>query len=481
MSSSAAPVRETLSGTFHAGSNAVRRMGVARGTLTIVPIILLAVGSSSNVTAQSFSNVPAPKLGPVSLGISLEEAQSALPAAEWRVEARFPSGKPSRFAAEKALEWAGNNANVTLASTYHKRQNLLNTLAKETNAQSCLERTKNWSVKLAETNGALDSDRPTVRFDENIVFGQGGVARLSATQDLRYWPTQKWSGLAPADRYFSAKPEFARAGYYETAALWTARYSPKGCAIEPAMTQTVAQPADIQELPNALQRIVLKPSIGRRHFLASSLKNWIPPLYDGDVRNTDRSPRDILPEAVTAQVRCLINRRNGIARQCELAAGEPSYPSGVEDALTSLGASYQFDTSGLGLDIDDPAPLQVTLPVTVSPSDIVSTQFQLPDAPLQVPFKLPDNFFERAIPQEAVATELGAKILVLCQIQSDQSVVCKIASFAETNQKKLAVLQRIYTPSVIKSVHRVKVCPDGCSVAPPVGTVFKIDLEFKFD
>jgi hypothetical protein len=478
MSSSLSSARQTGIGAFHAGEKAVRLIGGTRGVLKVVLTLLLGVGYSSSAMAHPLANVPAPKLGPISLGISLEEAQSALPTDTWRVESRLPSGKPSHFVAENALEWAGDKANVTLASTYYRRQILLNTLAKETNAQSCLERAQNWSVKLAKTSGALVIDRPTDN-SENKLVGQSGVARLSATQGLRYWPTQKWSSRPPTDFHFSAKPELAPAGNYETAALWSARCSPEGCAIEPAMTQTVAQPADIQELPDALQRIVAKPSIGRRHFLSSSLKNWIPPLFEGEIRNTDRSPRDILPEAVTAQVRCLINRHNGIARQCEMAQGEPSYPSGVEDALTSLGASYQFDTSGLGLDVDDPAPLQVTLPVTVSPNDIVSTQFQLPDAPMQIPFKLPENWAERAFPQEAIDKGIDAEMLILCQIQSDQSVVCKIASFAETNPKKMAVLERIFTTSVLKVVHRLKVCPDGCSVTPPVGSVFKISLGFR--
>jgi hypothetical protein len=440
--------------------------------------MLLGVGYSSSAMAQPFANVPAPKLGPVSLGMSLEEVETALPTATWRVESRLPSGKPSRFVADNALEWAGDKANVTLASTYYKRQILLNTLANETNAQSCLERAKNWSVKLADTSGALVIDRPTDN-SENILVGQSGLAQLSAVRDFRYWPTQKWASRPPTDFYFSAKPEFAPADNYETAALLTARYLSDTCAIELAMTQTVAQPTDVPELPNALQRIVLKPSIGRRHFLSSSLKNWIPPRWENGVRNKDRSPRDILPEAVTAQVRCLINRHNGVARQCELVADEPPYPSGVVDALTSLGGSYRFDTSGLGLDIDDQAPMQVTFPVTVSPDDIVSTQFQLPETPLQIPFKLPDNFFERAFPQEAIDEGIDAEMLVLCQIQSDQSIVCKIDSFAETNPKKLAELQRIYTPSVLRLVHQVKVCPDGCSVTPPVGSVFKISLGFR--
>ena len=480
MSSSLSSARQPPIGAFHAGKKAVRLSGATRGVLKVVLTMLLGVGYSSGAMAQPFANVPAPKLGPVSLGMSLEEVETALPTATWRVESRLPSGKPSRFVADNALEWAGDKANVTLASTYYKRQILLNTLAKETNAQSCLERAKNWSVKLADTSGALVIDRPTDN-SENILVGQSGLAQLSAVRDFRYWPTQKWASRPPTDFYFSAKPEFAPADNYETAALLTARYSPEGCAIELAMTQTMAQPTDIQELPNALQRIVAKPSIGRRHFLASSLKNWIPPLFEGEIRNTDRSPRDILPEAVTAQVRCLINRHNGIARQCEMTTGEPSYPSGVEDALTSLGASYQFDTSGLGLDVDDPAPLQVTLPVTVSPNDIVSTQFQLPDAPMQIPYKLPENFFIRAFPQEAIDKGLGAEMVVLCQIQIDQSVVCKIASFTETNPKKLAVLQSIYTPPVLKGVHQAKVCPDGCAIVPPAGSVFKIDLRFVID
>jgi hypothetical protein len=475
---SSSPKNQSLDNASPMANTPVIKKGTTRGLLKIVPVILLTVGVSSIVRAQPIANAPELKLGSISLGISLEDAQSASPTADWRVEERLPSGKPSRYVADNALEWSGDKANVTLASTYYSRQILLSSMAKETNAQSCLERAKNWSVKLAETSGVLVNDRPEDRLYEEILLGRSGVARLFAAHNFSYWPTQKWSRRPPTDFYFSAKTEFVLSSNYVSEAILEARYSPDGCAVELTMRQRVAQPPDIQELPNALQRIVRKPSIGQRHFLSSSLKNWIPPLFEGNVQNKDRSPRDILSEAITAQVRCLINRHDGVVRHCELATGEPSYPSGVVNALTTLGASHQFDTSGLGFDIDDPAPLQVTLPVTLSPNDIVLTQFQLPDAPLQIPFKLPEDYFYRAFPQEAIDKGLSADMLVLCQIQIDQSVVCKIVSFAETNPKKLAVLQSIFTPSVLKVVHQAKVCPDGCTVAPPAGAVFKIDLKF---
>jgi hypothetical protein len=475
---SSSPACQCQSVAFRARNAPFNAKSVARGVLKIIPLLLLAVGFTSNVEAQPFANVPAPKLGPVSLGMSLEEVQAELPTANWRVEDRLPSGRPSRFAADDALEWAGDKASVTLVSTYYGRQILLIHLTKETNAQSCLERAKNWSIKLAETTGALVIGDPTGRYEE-IHLGQGGVARLSAAQGNRHWPTQRWSSRPPTDFYYSAKPEFVPASNYESNASITARYSADGCSIELSMAQTTPQPTDIRQLPDVVQRTTLKPTIGRRHFLSSNLKTWIPPMWEGTVRNTDRSPRDILPEAVTAQVKCLINRHNGTARQCELATGQPTYPAGVVNSLTSLGASYQFDTSGLGLDIDDPAPLQVTLPITLSPADIKSTQFNLPNVPLEIPFRIPENLLARIIPNEAIDKELGAKMLVLCQIQIDQSVVCKIASFAETNSEKLAVLQRIYTASVLRVAHEVKICPDGCTTEPDVGSVFKIDFEFK--
>lgn len=478
MINSSSPARQSQNGKFEAPNAPFNVKCVAHGELKVIPLVLLALGFASNVGAQPFANVPVPKLGPVSLGMSLDEVQAELPTATWRVEARFPSGKPSRFAADDALEWAGDKASVTLVSTYYGRQILLVHLSKETNAQSCLERAKNWSIKLAETTGALVIGDPTGRY-EDIPLRQSGVARLSAFQGSRHWPTQKWSSRPPTDFYFSAKPEFVPASNYESDASITARYSADGCSIELSMAQTTPQSTDIPQLPDVVQRTTLKPLIGRRHFLASSLKTWIPPLWEGNVRNTDRSPRDILPDAVTAQVKCLINRHNGTARQCELVPDQPIYPAGVVNALTSLGASYQFDTSGLGLNIDDPAPLQVTLPITLSPADIKSTQFDLPNVPLEIPFRIPENLLARIIPNEAIDKELGAKMLVLCQIQIDQSVVCKIASFAETNSEKLAVLQRIYTASVLRVAHEVKICPDGCTAAPAVGSVFKIDFEFK--
>jgi hypothetical protein len=104
----------------------------------------------------------------------------------------------------------------------------------------------------------------------------------------------------------------------------------------------------------------------------------------------------------------------------------------------------------------------------------------LPDVPLEIPFRIPPSLIERAFPAEAIDMALEAEILVLCQIQSDRSVVCRIAEFAETNPEKLAILQRVYTASVLKAVHSAKICPDGCAIAPPVGAVFKIDLKFKF-
>lgn len=477
MSSSASPARQTLSGAFHAGRNATRLKGIARGTLTIVPIILLAVGLSSNVTAQPFSNVPAPKLGPVSLGISLEEAQSAFPTATWRVEYRLPSGKPREFAADSAFEWAGDKADIALVSSHYHRRIGLSVLVKDADAQSCFERAKNWSIKLADATGPMiipDSKGP----EQAIPLGQSGFGLLLASREGRQWPIQRWSSKPPTLFSFTATPRFAPTSNYETSALVLATFTKVGCSVELTLEQRSDWPTDIPELPDALQRIAMKPSIGRRHFLSSGLKAWIPPHFEGGVIIRDRSPRDILAETVTAQVRCQINRDNGITRQCKLAAGEPSYPSGLVNALTSLGASYQFDTSGLGLDIDDPAPLQVTFPVTLSPADIKVTEFEAPTVPLNFPVKLPPNP-ERATPQEAIDKGLGANILFFCQIQSDQSVVCRIASFNETDSEKLTTLQRIYTPSVLELVHQLKVCPAGCETEPAVGAVFKYELTFR--
>jgi hypothetical protein len=451
-----------------------------RNALNMVPLLLLSFGFTAKVEAQPFANVPAPKLGPVALGMSLEEAQSALPMANWRVQERLPSGKPREFAASSGFGWAGDQADIALISSHYHRRIGLSILVKDADAQSCFERAKNWSIKLAETTGPMiipDSKGP----EQAIPLGESGFGRLLASREGRSWPTQRWSTRPPTLILFHATPTFTPSSTHETNASVLASFTKVGCSVELTLEQRSISPIDIPELPDAMQRITQKPSIGRRHFLSSGLKAWIPPHFEGGVIIKDRSPRDILPEAVTAQVSCLINRHNGIARQCELVAGEPPYPSGVVDALTSLGASYQFDTSGLGLDIDDPAPLQVTFPVTVSPDDIVSTQFQLPETPLQIPYKLPNNFFERAFPQEALDKGLGTKILVLCQIQNDQSVVCKTASFNETDPEKLATLQRIYTPSVLKLVHQLKVCPSGCSQAPPVGSVFKIDLVFRVE
>jgi hypothetical protein len=473
MVSMPAPVRKSSNDVVAAGS-------LGGGVVKIVSLTLFALALSTNVNAQSFSNVPAPKLGPLALGMSLEDVQVNLPGADWRVEARLPSGKPSRYAADHGLEWAGDKANVTLESTYDRRQIQVSFFTREADAQSCLQRAKNWSLKLADSSGALVGGDQTGQY-EDIGLGHGGIGRLNASRGDRYWPTQRWSNQPPSSFYFSAKAAFAPAQDLQTQASLEAIYTPVGCATELTMAQTTARPENIKPLPDALQRITVKPSIGQRHFLASSLKTWSPPMFEGSVRNTDRSPRDILPEPVTAQVRCLISRQTGLAQRCELANGQPTYPTAVLEALIALGASYQFETSGLGFDIDDPAPLQVILPITLSPNDIVSTQFELPDVPLQIPFQVPDGLINRGMPNEALDKGLGAKMLILCQIQSDQSVVCKIESFTETNPEKLAVLRRIYTPSVLKQAHRVKLCPKGCETAPPVGAVFKIDLEFKID
>jgi hypothetical protein len=451
--------------------------GAVRNALKMVPLLLLSFGFTANAEAQPFANVPAPKLGPISLGMSLEEAQATLPTADWRVEYRLPSGKPREFAAVSALEWAGDKADIALVSSHYHRRIGLSVLVKDAEAQSCFERAKNWSIKLADATGPMiipDSKGP----EQAIPLGQSGFGLLLASREGRKWPIQRWSTQPPTVFSFTATPTFAPTSNYETSALVLATFTKVGCSVELTLEQRSDWPTEIPELPDAMQRIVLKPSIGRRHFLSSGLKAWIPPHFEGGIIIRDRSPRDILAETVMAQVRCQINRDNGIARQCKLAAGEPSFPSGLANALTSLGAAYQFDTSGLGLDIDDPAPLQVTFPVTLSPADIKATEFEAPTIPLKFPVRLPPNP-ERATPQEAIDKGLGANILFFCQIQSDQSVVCRIASFNEADSEKLTTLQRIYTPFVLELVHQLKVCPDGCETEPPVGAVFKYELRFR--
>lgn len=454
--------------------------GAVRNALKMVPLLLLSYGFTANVEAQPFANVPAPKLGPISLSMSLEEAQSALPMTNWRVEERLPSGKPSRLVADNALEWAGDLTKVTLESTYYERQISLEAPAKETDPQSCLERAKGWAIKLAETSGALVVDDPTGRF-EALPLGPSGVARLGAFQGSRYWPIRRWPNRPPTHFHFSAKPVFAAASSYKSDASLVVAYSEGVCAIKLKMKQTVEEPKNLRQLPNAMQKIVLEPSIGRRHFLASSLVNWFPPNFEGGVQNKDRSPRNLLAEAVTAQARCTIDRYTGVSQKCELVPGEPTYPSIVRSALTSLALYYRFNTLSDELDIDDPTPLQVTFPVTLSPSDVVSTDFEQPAVLLKFPFRNPTKFSERTMPKEAIDRGIGAKMNVLCQVQIDQSAVCKIASFTETDPAKLAELKAIYSLLVLRVAHDVQICPDGCDIAPPVGAVLAMTFEYKID
>lgn len=454
--------------------------GAVRNALKMVPLLLFSSGFTANVEAQPFANVPAPKLGPVALGMSLEEAQSALPLTNWRVEERLPSGKPSRLVADNALEWAGDLTKVTLESTNYERQISLEAPTKETDPQSCLERAKGWAIKLAETSGALVVDDPNGRY-EDFPMGQSGVARLGGFQGSRFWSIRKWKNRPPTHFYFSAKSVFAAASDHKSNASLIAVYSQGVCNIDLTMKQTVERPTALQQLPDAMQKIVLKPTIGRRHFLASSLANWFPPHFEGGVQNMDRSPSNLLPEEVTAQARCTIDRYTGISQKCELVPGEPTYPSIVRSALTSLALYYRFDTLGVALDIDDPTPLQVTFPVTLSPTDVVSTDFEEPAVLLKFPFRNPTKFSERTMPTEAIDRGIGAKMKVLCQVQIDQSAVCKIASFTETDPAKLAELKAIYSLLVLRVAHDVQICPDGCDIAPPVGAVLAMTFEYKID
>ena len=389
---------------------------------------LLAVGASLLATASFAAPPQIPTgLGPLRLGMSLEELHAAIPGAEWTAGRPLKySQKPTEFTASGVL-LAERPFVVKVSSRHHGfyRMELEHAYAAP-DADDCEQTARAVFASIEPQTGPMQPPGKIIRGEEGEAIGTWSTVKLSQVlkeEEFKPISRAKLKGRKPARRWLRATTRESAATHanplieFETVpgqaeATFSMDYqrgdNEDTCRIR-LEAQRAPTPPPLQQLPATALKAAQTPSIARRHFEMSRLTIGVTLPAGG----------------IALNVRCNVDRDTGRTRDCQ---PPNSTPEGATAAR--LARAYQFDMAKVaGLDRDDPLPVLVEIPLKLAQDDIknltsTTTAVPISAAGFRWAIRAPASLLERLYPNRALRAAEETTVALICEIQSDYSPVC---------------------------------------------------------
>lgn len=413
--------------------------------------LLLPLGLSPGAVAAEAP--PVVRWGPLTVGMTVDEARAALPQAEWKVGWASPvTGRVSRLAAREAIEFGGRRMNVDLRDERYDWHLELTASSTEAGHAACEQAGLVLLAALEQSVGPLQARREAG--SELLPFGNGSQASWRAVQDPGETLSRRQAAQTRVDRMsLSARREFDRlevkaqvgfdarqaqnCSFLAIAIGWRPRPEPEVMAWDPA-------------------RVRERISLGERHRLAQGLA--------------------LPPEGLTVRLRCEANRQSGAVRSCR-PVDEAAQPVELLRVAQRHAARLVLDMQGL--DRDDPQAVLLDLPVLLHPSDRRPLDFGSPTVPMSGLDFLAQPTAEaqrQAFPFRALRQGLGATVDLACQVQADGTLVCRPAQAAERERLgPLAVDFERAAETLAADYRAAPALKDG---RPSAGVVIGLQLRF---
>ena len=436
----------------------------------------LLLGASWLATASFAAPPQAPTgLGPLRIGMSLEELRAATPGVEWTAGRPLKySQKPTEFTASGVL-LAERPFVVKVSSRHHGfyRMELDHAYA-ALDADDCEQTARAVFAFVEPQTGPMQPPGEMIRGEEGEAMGAWSTVKLSQVlkeEEFKPISRAKLKGRKPARRWLRATTRESAAAHanpfieLETIpghaeATFSMDYQRSDnedtCRIR-LEAQRAPTPPPLQQLPATALKAAQTPSISRRHFEQSRLAISV-----------------LLPASgVEVNVQCRVDRDYGRTRDCrlsELDVGRkiiPGLASSVThvtlistpnsnaiitngpppplppppltpEALTAkvhstalrLARAYQFDMGRVpNLDRDDPLPVLVDIPIRMAPTDLRELKATDQAVPLsQAGFRWatrpPASQLEQLYPKRALRAAEQTNVALVCEVQEDFSAVC---------------------------------------------------------
>jgi hypothetical protein len=444
---------------------------------------LLAVGASllrtlfvgaSLLATTSFAATPqAPTgLGPLRIGMSLEELRATTPGVEWTAGRPLKySQKPTEFTASGVL-LAERPFVVKVSSRHHGFYSMeLDHAYAAPDADDCEQTARAVFAFVEPQTGPMRPPGAMIRGEEGEAIGAWSTVKLSQVlkeEEFKPISRAKLKGRKPARRWLRATTLESAAnhtnpfieletvsGHAEAtfAMDYRRRDNEDTCHIR-LVAQRALNPPPLQQLPATALTTAQAPSISRRHFEQSRLTVSV-----------------MLPASgVEVNVQCRVERDYGRTRDCRLSElgdgqktipglassvtpvtlistpasnapitnGPPPPPPLTPEALTAkvrstalrLARAYQFDMARVpNLDRDDPLPVLVDIPIRMAPTDIrelKSTEQAVPvtQAGFRWATRASASQLEQLYPKRALRAAEQTNVALVCEVQEDFSAVC---------------------------------------------------------
>ena len=435
----------------------------------------LLLGASLLATASFAAPPQAPTgLGPLRIGMSLEELRAATPGVEWTAGRPLKySQKPTEFTTSGVL-LAERRFVVKVSSRHHGFYSLeLDHAYAAPDADDCEQTARAVFAFVEPQTGPMRPPGEMIRGEEREAMGAWSTVKLSQVlkeEEFKPISRAKLKGRKPARRWLRATtlenaanrtnpfieletiPGHAEATF---AMDYRRRDNDDTCHIR-LVAQRALNPPPLQQLPATALTAAQAPSISRRHFEQSRLAVSV-----------------LLPASgVDVNVQCRVERDYGRTRDCrlsELDVGRkfipglassvthvtlistpnnnaiitngpppPPPPPLTPEALTAkvhstalrLARAYQFDMARVpNLDRDDPLPVLVDIPIRMAPTDLRELKATDQAVPLsQAGFRWatrpPAAQLEQLYPKRALRAAEQTNVALVCEVQEDFSAVC---------------------------------------------------------
>lgn len=444
-----------------------------------IPILLLAAALAGPAAAQTL-----PSLGPLRLGMGLDEVRAATPGTTWRPEAisRF-TGRVFRLRSEPPLTLFGLEVELELHARYHEQSIRASAVHRRGSAEACERSALAWLMAAEPGLGPFAGGPPVttpgqgggIQWNTQRTPGGGltvvpsarpGVPGRTDGETLAVGPRS--SVLAEAfDDEERPRPRRTLFGGDPARLKLSATGRGPGYELEIRVDYQAAQQGDDCSIALHLYRL-LAPALPQAFDAAAH------PLREQAsiaARHLAYGDTPAPPEPVEVTLRCDIDRVTGWARRCQPIG--PRVPPGLEVVAMRRAAMLGFDMAAV--DRDDPVPMRGTVRVRLAPEDRRPLDFaQAPRTPWEalVLQAGPDpGDFLRFYPEAALDGGAAADVALACRVEADGSLLC-LADGGEAEPRFVQAALRLAAATY-------RAAPTLRDGSPSAGRVVTLSLPFR--
>ena len=404
---------------------------VARKLTPVRASVIATAGLLALCLPLSTRADPSAGLGPLKVGTPFEELQQTLPEVPWVASNPWKhSGKPRWLVAASGIRIADLPFGAQLTRGYHGAYSIsLEHTSAAADADDCEQRARAVFIAVEPQTGPMDPSGELIDNEYAEPIGARSSVKLSQTLDeamRKPVSRDKLRGRQPAHRWWRAtgyRNDDTSPIEFHFQMNYSRQRLEQACGIRLEARREATPPPPLR-LPWAEMKPSRSPSIALRHLLVSRLALSTP-----------------LPAAgVTMTLTCRIDRSGGQVLSCDppqdfrIKTAAESAPSAAEAALrraaSQLARDYRFDLANQpGLDLDDPAPLIVDIPLQLQNADVrtlTNTESAIPMAAANFKWAAGASaaVLERLYPTRALRAGEQSAVALVCRIEEDFSPVC---------------------------------------------------------